>query len=423
MGMTLVEKVLAQAANLPQVKPGQFITAKVDKIIGHDISLAAFRELERMGATRVFDPDRIAITWDHFVPSPTVGAANQNRELAGYINRYKIKNFFEVGRGGICHALFPEKGLIWPGDVVVGSDSHTCTYGALGAVAMGMGSTDVAAAMALGEVWLKVPETIRVHFAGERGPWTTGKDLILYTLGQIGTKGALYKALEFAGEAVYGLNMDERFTICNMAVEGGSKTAVIAPDDTTREYLVGRVPPGAQLRFYSSDLDAVYVADYIFDCSKIEPQVACPPSPANVHPAAGLTGVKIDQAVLGSCTNGRLSDLRVAARILEGRKIKPGVRMIVVPGTQEIYLTAMREGLLETFVRAGALVSPPTCGPCFGGHMGLLGDSEVAISSTNRNFTGRMGAVNSQVYLASPATVAASAITGYICDPREVMSA
>jgi 3-isopropylmalate/(R)-2-methylmalate dehydratase large subunit len=422
MGMTIVEKILARASGLMEVKPSQFITAKVDKIIGHDISLAAFRELERMSAEKVFDPERIAITCDHFVPSPTVNAANQIKELAGYIEKYQIQNFFEVGRGGICHALFPEKGLIWPGDVVVGSDSHTCTYGALGALAVGMGSTDIAAAMALGEVWLKVPETIRINFTGERGIWTTGKDLILYTLGQIGTNGALYKAMEITGDAVGGLHMDERFTICNMAVEGGSKTAVIAPDDATRLYLSDRVPPGAELRFYHSDPDATYSADYVFDCSQIEPQVACPPSPANVRPAAQLNGVTIDQAVLGSCTNGRLTDLRAAARILKGRTVKPGVRMIVVPGTQDIYLAAMREGLLETFVRAGALVSPPTCGPCFGGHMGLLADSEVAISSTNRNFTGRMGAVNSQVYLASPATVAASAITGRICDPREVMA-
>lgn len=420
MGMTIAEKILARASGLQEVKPGQFVTAKVDKIIGHDISLAAFRELERMAADKVFDPERIAITCDHFVPSPTVNAANQIKELGEYIKRYQIKNYFDVGRGGICHALFPEKGLIWPGDVVVGSDSHTCTYGALGALGMGMGSTDVAAAMALGEVWLKVPETIRINFTGERSAWTSGKDLILYILGKTGTNGALYKALEITGDAVGGLHMDERFTICNMAVECGSKTAVIAPDDATREYLAGRVPPDAQLRFYNSDADATYFNDYVCDCSEIEPQVACPPSPANVCPAAQLSGITIDQAVLGSCTNGRLTDLRAAARILEGRTVKPGVRMIVVPGSQEIYLAAMREGLLETFVRAGALISPPTCGPCFGGHMGLLGDSEVAISSTNRNFTGRMGAVNSQVYLASPATVAASAVTGRICDPREV---
>jgi len=420
MGMTIVEKILARASGLQQVKPGQFVTAKVDKIIGHDISLAAFRELERMSADRVFDPERIAITCDHFVPSPTVNAANQIKELGEYIKKYQIKHYFDVGRGGICHALFPEKGLIWPGDVVVGSDSHTCTYGALGALGMGMGSTDVAAAMALGEVWLKVPETIRINFTGQRNAWTTGKDMILYILGKTGTNGALYKALEITGDAVGGLHMDERFTICNMAIECGSKTAVIAPDDATREYLAGRVPPDAKLRFYNSDPDVVYSVDYVCDLSEIEPQVACPHSPANVCPAANLSGVTIDQAVLGSCTNGRLTDLRAAARIMEGRTVKPGVRMIVVPGSQEIYLAAMREGLLETFVRAGALISPPTCGPCFGGHMGLLGDSEVAISSTNRNFTGRMGSVNSQIYLASPATVAASAVTGRICDPREV---
>ncbi|MFA7467806.1 MAG: 3-isopropylmalate dehydratase large subunit [Desulfotomaculaceae bacterium] len=422
MGMTIAEKILARASGLQEVKPGQFVTAKVDTIIGHDISLAAFRELERMTADKVFDPERIAITCDHFVPSPTVNAANQIKELGEYINRYQIKNYFEVGRGGICHALFPEKGLIRPGDVVVGSDSHTCTYGALGALALGMGSTDIAAAMALGEVWLKVPETMRIQLTGERGPHTSGKDLILYILGKTGTNGALYKALEITGDAVGGLHMDERFTICNMAVEGGSKTAVIVPDDATREYLAGRVPPDAQMRFYKSDPDAAYCADYVVDCSEIEPMVACPHSPANVRPAAQLSGVTIDQAVLGSCTNGRLTDLRAAARILKGRTVKPGVRMIIVPASQEIYLDAMREGLLETFVRAGALISPPTCGPCFGGHMGLLADSEVAISSTNRNFTGRMGAANSQIYLASPATVAASAITGRICDPREVMT-
>lgn len=422
MGMTITAKILARAAGLKEVRPGQFITAKVDKVIGHDISLAAFRELERMGAVKVFDPERIAITCDHFVPSPTVSAANQNKELARYIERYKIKNFFELGRGGICHALFPEKGLILPGELVVGSDSHTCTYGALGAAALGMGSTDIAAAMALGEVWLKVPETLRLEFVGEGGAWITGKDLILYALGKIGTNGALYQVLEFTGNAVSRLNMDERFTICNMAVEAGAKTAVIAPDNVTAEYLAGRVPLSARWQYYSSDPDAPYAAVYTFNCGEIEPQVACPPSPANVCPASRLGEVKIDQAVLGSCTNGRLSDLRVAARILQGRKIKSGVRMIVIPGTQEIYLSALREGLLETFVRAGAVISPPTCGPCFGGHMGLLGESEVAVSSTNRNFTGRMGAADSLVYLASPATVAASAVMGRITDPREVMA-
>lgn len=421
MGMTITAKILARAAGLAEVRPGQFITAGVDKIIGHDISLAAFRELERMGATRVFDPERIAITYDHFVPSPSVNAANQNRDLARYIDKYGIINFFELGRGGICHAVFPEKGLILPGELVVGSDSHTCTYGALGAVAIGMGSTDIAAAMALGEVWLKVPETVRVEFHGRRGPWTSGKDLILYALGQMGTDTALYKALEFTGEAVTGLNIDERFTVCNMAVEAGGKTAIIAADEVTESYLKGRVQARTGWGLYNSDSDAPYSGTYNFDSGQIGPQVACPHSPANVHPVSRISGVKIDQVVLGSCTNGRLSDLRVAARILKGRKVKSGVRMIVIPASQEIYLAAMAEGLLETFVRAGAVVSPPTCGPCFGGHMGLLGNFEVAVSTTNRNFTGRMGAADSQVYLASPATVAASAVTGRISHPGEVM--
>lgn len=419
MGMTITAKILAKAAGREHVCPGELIVARVSKVICHDVSLAAFRELERMRATRVFDPERIAVTYDHFIPSPSVEAAEQSRALREYLTAYKIRRVYEVGRGGICHVVFPEQGFVLPGEVVVGSDSHTCTYGALGAVALGVGSADAAAAMALGEIWLRVPETVRVELIGQPRAPVGGKDVILSLLGRIGTSGALYKAIEFTGEGVGALEMADRFTICNMAAEAGCKNAIIAPDEITAAFL-NEIGAG-EGEVFASDEEASYADSHTIDCGTLAPLVACPPSPANVVPAQKLRGVRIDQAVIGSCTNGRLADLRVAARILKGRKVSAGVRLLVIPGSQATYLAALREGLLEAMAEAGALICPPTCGPCFGGHMGLLAEGEAAISTTNRNFIGRMGSPRAEIYLASPATVAASAVAGEIRDPREVL--
>ena len=342
-----------------------------------------------------------------------------SKDLGVYIKKYGIENWFEQGRGGVCHAIFPEAGLVRPGMVIVGSDSHTCTYGALAAFSSGLGVSDVAAAMALGELWLRVPASLRFIFDGALQPMVTGKDLILHTIGQIGVDGALYKAMEFTGEAIRNMPIDERFTVCNMAVEAGAKNGIIAPDAVTKQYLDGRAR-GPMLTF-ASDADAAYEAEFRWDASTLEPLVAQPFLPSNVAPAGAVKNVKVDQVVIGSCTNGRISDLRAAAQIMKGKKAAPGVRVVVFPATQQIYLEAMKEGLLEIFVEAGAMVSPPICGPCLGGHMGLLADGEVAVSTTNRNFVGRMGHKNSKVYLSSPYTAAASAVAGYIIDPRQVI--
>jgi 3-isopropylmalate/(R)-2-methylmalate dehydratase large subunit len=419
LGATITEKILANAAGVEKVAPGEIINARLDAVIGHDIGgAAAFRELEKRNVTKVFDRNKVYMTADHFVPSPTLEAAAALNDMASYMRQYGITNWFEQGRGGICHALFPEKGLIRPGMVVVGADSHTCTYGALGAFATGMGMTDIFAAMALGEVWLKVPPSMKFIYEGTMGKMVTGKDLILYTIGQVGVDGALYKAMEFAGEIIRDLPIDERFTICNMAIEAGAKSGIIEPDEITAEYLRGRSK--GPFKIFNSDRDAEYEIEYRWDVSQIKPLVAQPNSPGNVVPAGDVKDVKVDQVVIGSCTNGRISDLRAAAGILKGKKTAMGVRLLIFPATQEIYLQAVREGLIEIFVEAGAMISPPICGPCLGGHMGLLADGEVAISTTNRNFSGRMGHNNSRVYLSSPYTAAASAVAGYIIDPAEV---
>lgn len=419
MGSTITEKILANAAGVDRVTPGEIITAKVDAVIGHDITTAAFRELEKMKVDKVFDRSKVYFTVDHFVPSPTLEAAAQLKDLGGYIEKYEIENWFEQGRGGVCHAIFPEAGLVRPGMVIVGSDSHTCTYGALAAFSSGLGATDVAAAMALGELWLRVPASLRFVFDGALQPMVTGKDVILHTIGQIGVDGALYKAMEFTGEAIRSMPIDERFTVCNMAVEAGAKNGIIAPDAVTMQYLEGRAR-GPMLTF-ASDADAAYEAEFRWDASALEPLVAQPFLPSNVAPASAVKNVKVDQVVIGSCTNGRISDLRAAAQIMKGKKAARGVRLLIFPATQQIYLEAMKEGLLEIFVEAGAMISPPICGPCLGGHMGLLADGEVAVSTTNRNFVGRMGHKNGKVYLASPYTAAASAVAGYIIDPRQVI--
>ena len=419
MGSTITEKILANASGVDKVTPGEIITAKVDAVIGHDITTAAFRELEKMKVDKVFDRSKVYFTVDHFVPSPTLDAAAQLKDLGVYIKKYGIENWFEQGRGGVCHAIFPEAGLVRPGMVIVGSDSHTCTYGALAAFSSGLGVSDVAAAMALGELWLRVPASLRFVFDGALQPMVTGKDLILHTIGEIGVDGALYKAMEFTGEAIRSMPIDERFTVCNMAVEAGAKNGIIAPDAVTMQYLDGRAK-GPMLTF-ASDADATYEAEFHWDASAIEPLVAQPFLPSNVAPAGAVKNVKVDQVVIGSCTNGRISDLRAAAQIMKGKKAARGVRVVVFPATQQVYLEAMKEGLLEIFVEAGAMVSPPICGPCLGGHMGLLADGEVAVSTTNRNFVGRMGHKNSKVYLSSPYTAAASAVAGYIIDPRQVI--
>jgi 3-isopropylmalate/(R)-2-methylmalate dehydratase large subunit len=420
MGMTITEKILAAHTDLKQVAPGEIINARVDVALGNDITaplaIQAFRE---MGARNVFDKNKVILVPDHFTPNKDIQSAEQCRLMREFAQEQGLVHYLEVGRMGIEHALLPEMGLVGPGYLVIGADSHTCTYGALGAFATGVGSTDLAAAMATGEIWLRVPEQIKFIYTGARQPWVGGKDLILYTIGAIGVDGALYKSMEFTGETISALEMSGRFTMANMAIEAGGKNGIFPPDAITLEYIRGRIETGYTL--YQSDKDAYYAEVKEYDCSRIEPQVACPSSPANAKGVRALAGVKIDQAVIGSCTNGRLEDLRIAAHIIKGKKVAPYVRLIVIPATQEIYLQALREGLLEIFVQAGAAVSTPTCGPCLGGHMGVLGAREVAIATTNRNFVGRMGHPTSQVYLANPAVAAASAIKGKITHPEEVV--
>jgi 3-isopropylmalate/(R)-2-methylmalate dehydratase large subunit len=419
MGMTITEKILAEHAGLKMVEPGQIINAKVDIALGNDITapfaIKAFREA---GGKKVFDKEKVVLVLDHFTPNKDIPSAEQSQLLREFAKEQELINYFEVGRMGIEHALLPEKGLVKPGDVVIGADSHTCTYGALAAFATGVGSTDLAAVIAIGEIWLRVPETIKLVYYGQRQVWVGGKDLILFTIGDIGVDGALYKAIEFTGEALSVLEMAGRFTMANMAIEAGAKSGIFAPDELTLEYVRGRVKKGYKM--YHSDANAFFVEVKEYDVSRIQPQVACPPSPAHVKGVQELAEVTVDQVVIGSCTNGRLEDLRVAANILRGHKVAPYVRLIVIPATQEIYLQAIREGLLEIFVEAGGAVSTPTCGPCLGGHMGILGPGETAITTTNRNFVGRMGHPTSLIYLAGPAVAAASAIKGRIAHPEEV---
>jgi 3-isopropylmalate/(R)-2-methylmalate dehydratase large subunit len=421
MGMTITEKILAAHAGLEEVAPGEIINARVDVALGNDITAPlAIQAFKEMGGTEVFDRDKVILVPDHFTPNKDIQSAEQCRLMREFAHEQGLTHYLEVGRMGIEHALLPEMGLVGPGYLVIGADSHTCTYGALGAFATGVGSTDLAAAMATGEIWLRVPETIKFVYAGRRQPWVGGKDLILYTIGAIGVDGALYKAMEFTGEAIDALEMAGRFTMANMAIEAGGKNGIFPPDEIALEYIRGRIDTGYTL--YHSDEDASYAEIKEYDISSIEPQVACPPSPAHVQGVRELNGIAIDQAVIGSCTNGRLEDLRIAAEIIRGKKVAPYVRLIVIPATQEIYLQGLREGLLEIFVEAGGAVSTPTCGPCLGGHMGVLGAGEVAIATTNRNFVGRMGHPTSQVYLANPAVAAASAIKGEIVHPEEVLN-
>ncbi|MCI5728817.1 MAG: 3-isopropylmalate dehydratase large subunit [Clostridia bacterium] len=418
MGMTMTQKILAAHAGLPEVKAGQLIEAKLDMVLGNDItSPVAINEFEKCGACSVFDKNRIALVLDHFVPNKDIKAAEQCRQTRNFAGKYDIKNFFDVGRMGIEHALLPEQGIVGPGDCIIGADSHTCTYGALGAFSTGVGSTDMAAGMISGKAWFKVPSAIRVTLKGKPTGFVSGKDVILHLIGEIGVDGALYQSLEFTGDGVAALSMDDRLSIANMAIEAGAKNGIFPVDDVTRSYCEGRFTRTPVE--YTADEDAEYTREVVIDLSTLRPTVSFPHLPENTRTIdeIGEKEVKIDQAVIGSCTNGRMEDLRAAASLLKGRKVADGVRCIVIPGTQQIYLQAMKEGLIETFITAGAVVSTPTCGPCLGGYMGVLGKGERAISTTNRNFVGRMGHVESEVYLASPAVAAASAVTGYITDP------
>jgi len=422
MGMTMTQKILAAHAGLDRVEAGQLIEANLDLVLGNDItSPVAIREFQKMGATKVFDKSKVALVPDHFTPNKDIKAAEQCKIVREFAKKMEIENYFEVGEMGIEHCLLPEKGLVVPGDLVIGADSHTCTYGALGAFSTGVGSTDMAAGMATGKCWFKVPSAIKFVLKGKPQGWVSGKDIILHIIGMIGVDGALYKSMEFVGDGIQHISMDGRFTMANMAIEAGAKNGIFIVDEKTVEYVLNH--SNKSWTFYEPDADAEYDEVYEIDLSKIRPTVAFPHLPDNTRTIDEVGDVEIDQVVIGSCTNGRMEDLRVAARILKGRKVKKGVRLIVFPGTQRIYLEALKEGIIEQLIEAGAVVSTPTCGPCLGGHMGILAKGERAVATTNRNFVGRMGHTESEVYLASPAVAAASAVTGKITDPDTLLKA
>lgn len=417
--MTITEKILAAHVGCESVHPGELIEAKVDVVLGNDITAPiAISEFRKAGVTKVFDPERVVLVPDHYAPNKDIKSAEQCKILREFAREQGISHFFEVGRMGVEHALLPEQGIVAPGDLVIGADSHTCTYGALGAFSTGVGSTDLAAAMISGELWFRVPETIKFVLTGAPKKWVTGKDYILYIIGKIGVDGALYKSMEFTGETIRVLDMEERLTMCNMAIEAGAKNGIIEPDDITQEYVEGRVK--RPFTCYKSDPDAEYAEVHHIDVSQIDLQVAFPHLPENSRPVNEAGSVPIDQVVIGSCTNGRLSDLQIAATILKNRKVDPKVRLIVIPATQDIYRQAIREGLIDIFLDAEAAVSTPTCGPCLGGHMGVLAEGERAVATTNRNFVGRMGHVKSEIYLTGPAVAAASAVLGRIASPEEL---
>jgi 3-isopropylmalate/(R)-2-methylmalate dehydratase large subunit len=422
MGLTITEKILREHCQNKSATAGDFIMAEVDKCLANDITapiaIEVFEKVISGTNVDIFDAHKIILIPDHFTPNKDIASAAQCKILRDFAMRHKIVNYFEVGRGGIEHCLIPEQGLVTPGEVFIGADSHTCTYGALGAFSTGVGSTDLGVAMALGKCWLKIPESIKFIFSGKLGEWVSGKDLILHTIGKIGVDGASYKTMELTGEVISKLSMANRFTICNMVIEAGAKNGIITPDKVTNSYLESN---GFTLgKNYRSDSDAEYIDLIEINCNKIEPQVAFPHSPANVKPITEVNdmNINLDQVVIGSCTNGRIEDLRITAKILKNKKINPNLRCIIIPGTQETYLKAIKEGLIEILVKAGAIVSTPTCGPCLGGHMGILGEGERALSTTNRNFKGRMGHISSEIYLANPAVAAFSAIKGYIASPQ-----
>ncbi|MDD4202266.1 MAG: 3-isopropylmalate dehydratase large subunit [Candidatus Omnitrophica bacterium] len=425
MGYTITEKILMAHTDKKDIAPGEFISAKLDFCLGNDITAPiAIHEFKRIGATKVFDRKKIGLIPDHFTPAKDMKSANQAKILADFAEEYNIPNYFEIGKMGVEHALLPERAIVKPGELIIGADSHTCTYGALGAFSCGVGSTDLAAAFATGECWFRVPEQIKFIYKGKLSKWVTGKDLILYTIGEIGVDGALYKTMEFTGEVIRKLPMDDRLSMCNMAIEAGAKNGIIEPDEITRKYVKEAMkkykPEISSFKEYQSDKDARYSQVIEYDVSKIEPIVSAPHLPSNARSVRKFKDVKVDQVVIGSCTNGRISDLRIAAKILKGKRIKPWVRLIVLPATQQVYLDAVKEGLAKIFIQAGGIFSTPSCGPCLGGHLGILGEGEVAIATTNRNFVGRMGHPKSEVYLSNPAVAAASAIKGKITSPEVV---
>ena len=419
-GMTMSQKILAAHAGLESVQAGQLIEANLDLVLGNDItSPVAIAELKKFTKEGVFDKDKIALVPDHFVPNKDIKSAENCKCVREFAIKNKITNYFEVGKMGIEHALLPEQGLTVAGDLIIGADSHTCTYGALGAFSTGIGSTDMAAGMATGKAWFKVPSAIKFNIIGKPSKWVSGKDVILHIIGMIGVDGALYKSMEFVGEGIKNLSMDDRFTIANMAIEAGGKNGIFPVDDLAITYMKEHAP-NKKFVVYEADEDAEYDAEYTIDLSKLTPTVAFPHLPENTHTFDEIDEIKIDQTVIGSCTNGRIDDLRIAAEVLADHHVADGVRCIVIPATQKIYLQAMEEGLIKTFIEAGAIVSTPTCGPCLGGYMGVLASKERCVSTTNRNFVGRMGAIDSEIYLASPAVAAASAVTGKLSQPSEL---
>jgi len=419
MGMTMSQKILAVHAGVKEVEPGQFVEVKLDMVLGNDITTpVAADQFYRMGAKEVFDKEKIAIVPDHFTPNKDIKSAEQCRRVRDFANEMEIENYFEIGEMGIEHALLPEKGLVVAGDVIIGADSHTCTYGALGAFSTGVGSTDMAAGMVSGTCWMKVPSAIRFSLTGKPQKWVGGKDIILYIIGMIGVDGACYQSMELIGEGIKHLSMDDRFTMANMTVEAGAKNGIFPVDDVTVRYIKQRA--AKEYAVYKADEDAEYRNSYHIDLSAIRPTVALPHLPENIRAIDEIGDIRIDQVVIGSCTNGRTEDMRITAQILKGRKTAKGMRLIIIPATQNIYLTALKEGWIETFIRAGAVVSTPTCGPCLGGHMGILAKGEKTVATTNRNFVGRMGHPESEIYLASPAVAAATAIAGRIVNPEDV---
>ncbi|MBN3038420.1 MAG: 3-isopropylmalate dehydratase large subunit [Candidatus Omnitrophica bacterium] len=424
MSFTITEKILLAHIEKKSVHPGEFINARVDLALGNDITAPiAIKKFKAMASKKVFNRKKVVLVADHFVPNKDAQSAKQTKILKDFSREFKITNHYTLGNGGIEHVLLPQQGLILPGSLVIGADSHTCTYGALGAFSTGVGSTDLAATWITGRVWLRVPETIKFVYTGRPRAWVGGKDFILHTIGDIGVSGALYKAMEFSGPTIRRLPMDDRFSMCNMAIEAGGKSGIVEPDEITRKYLASVFNGPSSLvrkKTFKSDKGAVYSAVKEYDVSRIEPQVACPHLPSNVKPAGNLKKINIDQAVIGSCTNGRMSDLKMAAKVLKNRRVSSRVRLLIFPGTQLIYRQALRSGLIGEFIKAGGVVCPPTCGPCLGGHMGILGENEVAIATTNRNFRGRMGALSSKVYLSNPAVAAASAVKGRIAHPEEL---
>lgn len=419
MGMTMTQKILAAHAGLNKVQAGQLIEADLDLVLGNDVTApVAIHEMEKMNKKGIFHKDKIALVPDHFTPNKDIKSAEHCKCVREFAYEHDITNYFEIGEMGIEHALLPERGLVVAGDVVIGADSHTCTYGALGAFSTGVGSTDMAAGMVTGKAWFKIPSGIKFVLTGKPAKWVSGKDVILHIIGMIGVDGALYKSMEFVGDGIKNLSMDDRFTMANMAIEAGAKNGIFPVDELALEYM--KEHSSKEFMKYEADEDAIYDETYIIDLSKLKPTVAFPHLPENTKPIDEVGDIKIDQVIIGSCTNGRIDDLRIAAKVLEGRKVAKGMRVIIFPATQAIYLQAMEEGLLATFIKAGAVVSTPTCGPCLGGHMGILAAGERAVATTNRNFVGRMGHVDSEVYLASPAVAAASAVTGKISGPADL---